>query len=125
MERNVAAVDTSLENLHELPLGASVTADAPSPAGGAAPTHPTSCSGSPLACSPARATCCPSARCRPTARSSPATSQWEKRTIAAEIPIWEPDLCIDCGKCAIVCPHAAIRMKVYEPAALDAAAASS
>jgi pyruvate-ferredoxin/flavodoxin oxidoreductase len=37
----------------------------------------------------------------------------EKRTIANEIPIWEADLCIDCGKCAIVCPHAAIRMKVY------------
>lgn len=45
-----------------------------------------------------------------------ATSRWEKRSIAAEIPIWEPDLCIDCGKCAIVCPHAAIRLKVYEPA---------
>jgi pyruvate-ferredoxin/flavodoxin oxidoreductase len=46
------------------------------------------------------------------------TSKVEKRTISAEIPIWEPDLCIDCGKCAIVCPHAAIRLKVYDPAAL-------
>ncbi|HEX9258534.1 MAG TPA: 2-oxoacid:acceptor oxidoreductase family protein, partial [Acidimicrobiales bacterium] len=46
------------------------------------------------------------------------TSKVEKRTIAVEIPIWEPDLCIDCGKCAIVCPHAAIRMKVYDPSAL-------
>ena len=36
--------------------------------------------------------------------------------MAIEIPIWEADLCIDCGKCAIVCPHAAIRMKVYDPA---------
>ncbi len=43
------------------------------------------------------------------------TAAYEKRTIATEIPIWEPDLCIDCGKCAIVCPHAAIRMKVYDP----------
>ncbi len=42
----------------------------------------------------------------------------EKRTIATEIPIWEPDLCIDCGKCAIVCPHSAIRLKVYDPAEL-------
>jgi pyruvate-ferredoxin/flavodoxin oxidoreductase len=49
------------------------------------------------------------------------TARFEKRTIATEIPIWEADLCIDCGKCAIVCPHAAIRMKVYEPAALSAA----
>lgn len=46
------------------------------------------------------------------------TTQWEKRNIALEIPVWEPDLCIQCGKCAIVCPHAAIRMKVYDPALL-------
>ncbi|HEY7628084.1 MAG TPA: pyruvate:ferredoxin (flavodoxin) oxidoreductase, partial [Ilumatobacteraceae bacterium] len=46
------------------------------------------------------------------------TAAVEKRTVATEIPIWEADLCIDCGKCAIVCPHAAIRMKVYEPDAL-------
>jgi pyruvate-ferredoxin/flavodoxin oxidoreductase len=52
------------------------------------------------------------------------TSKVEKRTIATEIPIWEPDLCIDCGKCAIVCPHAAIRMKVYDPATLSTDAAS-
>ncbi|MGV1006188.1 MAG: pyruvate:ferredoxin (flavodoxin) oxidoreductase [Candidatus Nanopelagicales bacterium] len=44
------------------------------------------------------------------------TAAYEKRTIATEIPIWEPDLCIDCGKCAIVCPHAAIRLAVYDPA---------
>jgi pyruvate-ferredoxin/flavodoxin oxidoreductase len=49
------------------------------------------------------------------------TARLEKRTLAAEIPLWDPSLCIDCGKCAIVCPHAAIRMKVFEPAALDGA----
>ena len=52
------------------------------------------------------------------------TSHVEKRTIATEIPIWDPDLCIDCGKCAIVCPHAAIRLKVYAPEALTRADAS-
>jgi pyruvate-ferredoxin/flavodoxin oxidoreductase len=41
------------------------------------------------------------------------TTQWEKRNIAEEIPVWETDLCIQCNKCAIVCPHAAIRPKVY------------
>ena len=41
------------------------------------------------------------------------TTRFEKRKLAAEIPIWEPDLCIDCGKCAIVCPHVAIRMKAF------------
>ncbi len=49
------------------------------------------------------------------------TARWEKRSIAAEIPIWDPSICIDCGKCALVCPHAAIRMKVYDPSALDGA----
>jgi pyruvate-ferredoxin/flavodoxin oxidoreductase len=50
-----------------------------------------------------------------------ATTQWEKRNIALEIPVWEKDLCIQCGKCALVCPHAAIRCKVYEPKHLDGA----
>jgi pyruvate-ferredoxin/flavodoxin oxidoreductase len=49
------------------------------------------------------------------------TSRFEKRSLAHEIPIWDPDICIDCAKCAIVCPHAAIRMKVFDPAALDGA----
>ncbi len=53
-----------------------------------------------------------------------ASSQWEKRNIALEIPVWEPDLCIQCGKCAFVCPHAAIRQKVYDPAALAGAPAT-
>ena len=44
------------------------------------------------------------------------TAAYEKRTIATKIPIWESDLCIDCGKCTIVCPHAAIRMSVFDPA---------
>ncbi|MCL2625565.1 MAG: pyruvate:ferredoxin (flavodoxin) oxidoreductase [Cystobacterineae bacterium] len=41
------------------------------------------------------------------------TTRWEKRAIALEIPIWEPGLCIQCNKCALVCPHAAIRVKAY------------
>jgi len=45
-----------------------------------------------------------------------ATTRYEKRAIAQSIPVWDPSICIDCGKCAMVCPHAAIRMKVY-PAA--------
>ena len=45
------------------------------------------------------------------------TTRWEKRNIATEIPVWDSSLCIQCNKCALVCPHAAIRAKVYEPAA--------
>jgi len=47
------------------------------------------------------------------------TTQWEKRNIALEIPEWVPDLCIMCGKCVFVCPHAVIRAKVYEPQHLE------
>ena len=49
------------------------------------------------------------------------TTQWEKRNIALEIPVWEPEICIQCAKCAIACPHAAIRFKIYDPAVLDGA----
>ncbi|MDR3744747.1 MAG: pyruvate:ferredoxin (flavodoxin) oxidoreductase [Acidobacteriaceae bacterium] len=47
-----------------------------------------------------------------------ATAQWEKRNIAQIIPVWDEDLCIQCGKCVMVCPHAVIRAKVYDPALL-------
>jgi pyruvate-ferredoxin/flavodoxin oxidoreductase len=46
-----------------------------------------------------------------------ATTQYEKRNIALEIPAWDASICIQCNKCVLVCPHAAIRAKYYEPAA--------
>ncbi|MCC7349495.1 MAG: pyruvate:ferredoxin (flavodoxin) oxidoreductase [Phycisphaerales bacterium] len=49
------------------------------------------------------------------------TARWEKRNLATEIPVWDAELCIQCNKCAIVCPHAAIRAKVYDPSALAGA----
>ncbi|MCC6434835.1 MAG: pyruvate:ferredoxin (flavodoxin) oxidoreductase [Acidimicrobiales bacterium] len=49
------------------------------------------------------------------------TSRYEKRAIALDIPIWEPELCVQCNRCSIICPHAAIRTKVFDPA--DAAGA--
>jgi pyruvate-ferredoxin/flavodoxin oxidoreductase len=49
------------------------------------------------------------------------TARWEKRNIGQEIPVWDPSLCIQCGKCVLVCPHAVIREKVYDPALLAGA----
>ncbi len=48
-----------------------------------------------------------------------ATSQWEKRNIALEVPVWDPETCIQCNKCVMVCPHATIRAKVYEEKYLE------
>jgi pyruvate-ferredoxin/flavodoxin oxidoreductase len=44
------------------------------------------------------------------------TARWERRMIATELPVWDPEICIDCAKCVISCPHNAIQMKVYDPA---------
>ncbi|MHC4373931.1 MAG: pyruvate:ferredoxin (flavodoxin) oxidoreductase, partial [Planctomycetota bacterium] len=44
-----------------------------------------------------------------------ATTKYEKRNIAVHIPVWEPDVCIQCAQCSLVCPHAAIRVKAYDP----------
>ena len=49
------------------------------------------------------------------------TAKWEKRNLAALIPVWDEALCIQCGKCALVCAHAAIRIKTFAPALLEAA----
>jgi len=52
------------------------------------------------------------------------TTKWEKRNLAEEIPVWEPDLCIQCGKCTMVCPHAVIRIKTYDADLLERAPAT-
>ncbi len=52
------------------------------------------------------------------------TARWEKRNIAQEIPVWDPDVCIQCGKCAMVCPHSVIRIKAYGSEQLQGAPAT-
>ncbi len=49
------------------------------------------------------------------------TTKWEKRNIALDIPVWDEEICIQCGKCMMVCPHAAIRAKAFDPAVLEGA----
>ena len=52
------------------------------------------------------------------------TTQYEKRNLATEVPVWDPEVCIQCGKCVLVCPHAVIRSKVYDKAVLQNAPAT-
>ena len=47
------------------------------------------------------------------------TTRWEKRNLALEVPVWQPDVCIQCGRCVLYCPHAVIRSKVYDAALLE------
>jgi pyruvate-ferredoxin/flavodoxin oxidoreductase len=122
VKRNFASVDAALQNLHEVPVG------------------PLSGDGQVFAVVPKEA---PDFVQRVTAvmiqgkgdllpvSAFPvdgtwptATSQWEKRAIALEIPVWDEKICIQCNKCAFVCPHAAIRAKVYPPEALAGAPAT-
>ncbi len=117
VQRNFEAVDMTLENLHEVKVPAQVTSSfSRKPAvSEEAPDFVKHVIGPmtifegdnlPVSAMPKDGTF-------PTA-----TSQWEKRNIALEIPVWEPNLCIQCGKCSFVCPHATIRQKVYDPALL-------
>ncbi|HOZ48402.1 MAG TPA: pyruvate:ferredoxin (flavodoxin) oxidoreductase [Candidatus Hydrogenedentes bacterium] len=53
-----------------------------------------------------------------------ATTQYEKRNVAVDIPVWEPGVCLQCGMCSLVCPHAAIRIKLYTPDCLEKAPAT-
>ncbi len=119
MRMNFEAVDHTLEHLHEvkmdkvistIALNETVAADAPDFVKNVTAMM-ISCKGDQLPVS-----------AMPCDGTYPVgTSQWEKRNIAQEIPVWDKDICIQCGKCTMVCPHAVIRIKAYEPAHLQGA----
>ncbi len=120
VQRNIAAVDTTLAQLFPVPIGTKVTATKhrrPTVTGQVT-DFVQRVTARMLA---GEGDLLPVSAMPPDGTFPTGTASVEKRTVATEIPIWEADLCIDCGKCAIVCPHAAIRMKVYEPGALTAA----
>ena len=120
VQRNIAAVDTTLAGLFPVPVGSTVTATKhrrPTVSGDVS-DFVQRVTARMLA---GEGDLLPVSALPPDGTFPTGTALVEKRTVATEIPIWEADLCIDCGKCAIVCPHAAIRMKVYEPGELEAA----
>jgi pyruvate-ferredoxin/flavodoxin oxidoreductase len=118
VEMNYAAVDQALENMVKIDVPAEATSDIEMrpPIKGDAPEFVEEVTAKmilrqgdelPVSALPADGT------------FPVGTTQYEKRNIALETPIWEPDVCIQCGKCAMACPHAVIRIKVYDPEVLD------
>jgi len=120
VDMNYAAVDSSLENMHEVEMPGDVTSTRVRSAivADEAPDFVKQVSAMMLA---GKGDLLPVSAFTPDGTWPTATAKWEKRNIAQEIPVWEDDLCIQCNKCAFVCPHAAIRAKVYEPEMLDSA----
>jgi pyruvate-ferredoxin/flavodoxin oxidoreductase len=120
VRQNFAAVDAALEHLHEIPIPAQATSNLKSSISIAsyAPEFVRDVTGEIMA---GRGDQLPVSAFPLDGTYPVGTSQWEKRNIALEVPVWEPDLCIECGKCVMVCPHATIRAKVCDEADLAAA----
>ncbi len=118
VKRNFAAVDAALAHLHEVDVPASVTGtkERPPLIAEEAPDFVKRVTSVMMA---GKGDLLPVSAFPVDGTYATATTKWEKRNIALEIPIWDPEVCIQCNKCAMVCPHASIRAKVYDPACLD------
>jgi len=122
VRRNVTAARDAVAHLSEVAVPATATATRwwPPPVAAHAPDFVQRVTGVMLA---DRGDLLPVSAFPPDGTWPVGTARWEKRNIADDIPIWDPALCIQCNKCAFVCPHAAIRVGAFEPAALAGAPA--
>jgi pyruvate-ferredoxin/flavodoxin oxidoreductase len=120
VQKNYAAVDATLARLHEVTIPGAPTADfdvrPPVPA--EAPPFVRAVTARMIA---GEGDLLPVSALPADGTYPSGTARWEKRGIAAEIPVWDEALCIQCGKCVLVCPHAVIRAKVCPPGALAGA----
>jgi len=123
VQANYKAVDNSLENLHEVKVPAQASSDMHRRhiVSTEAPAFVKDVLGTIME---ARGDDLPVSAMPIDGTYPTGTTMWEKRNVAISIPVWEEDLCIQCGKCAFVCPHAAIRTKVYDPKYLEEAPAT-
>ena len=118
VQKNFAAVDSTLAHLHEVAVPEAVTAtfDILPAISQSAPAFVHNVLG---AIAGGHGDQLPVSALPPSGTFPTATAKWEKRNIAQFIPVWDEELCIQCGKCVMVCPHAVIRAKVYDSAFLD------
>ena len=116
------AVEASLAHLHEVPVPAQVTSafDILAPVSDRAPEFVRGVLGTMME---GKGDDLPVSALPPDGTFPTNTARWEKRNIAQQIPVWDEELCIQCGKCVLVCPHAVIRSKVYNASALAGAPA--
>ncbi len=123
VQKNYAAVDQTLANLHVVKVPEKVTSKLArrSPVPDAAPEFVKQVLGPMIAF---EGDSVPVSAMPVDGTFPTGTTKWEKRNIALEIPVWEPDLCIQCGKCVFVCPHAVIRHNVYDKKFLEKAPAT-
>ncbi len=122
VEKNFLAVDMALENLHEVRVPGSVTSNMNlrAPVAKGAPDFVREVTAEIIA---SRGDQLPVSAFPVDGTYPTGTAQWEKRNIAQQVPVWDENLCIQCGKCVLVCPHATIRAKVVPPASLSSAPA--
>ena len=120
VKMNYNAVDQALANMHEIKVPDQATSDIEMPpvVSAAAPEFVQSVTAKIMA---GRGDDLPVSAIPEEGSWPMATTQWEKRNVALEIPVWDPQVCIQCAKCSIACPHAAIRAKVYEAKLLESA----
>ncbi|OQY81367.1 MAG: pyruvate:ferredoxin (flavodoxin) oxidoreductase [Chloroflexi bacterium UTCFX4] len=120
VEKNFAAVDATLAQLYEVALPTRVTSafDLRPPVAAGAPAFVQNVTAEIIA---GRGDLLPVSALPVDGTYPSGTAQWEKRNIALEIPVWDEKICIQCGKCVFVCPHAVIRAKVYDPKQLQGA----
>ncbi len=123
VRRNFQAVDQTLEHLHRVEVPDAVTSvrELNPPVPPEAPQFVREVTAMMMA---GRGDELPVSRLPADGTYPTGTTRWEKRNIAMQIPVWEPELCIQCGNCAFVCPHSVIRAKFYEQPALEAAPAT-
>jgi pyruvate-ferredoxin/flavodoxin oxidoreductase len=123
VQQNFAAVDAALAHLHEVKAPEHVSAkfDILPAIPSAAPSFVRDVLGAMAA---GHGDLLPVSALPPGGTFPTATAKWEKRNIAQFIPVWDEQLCIQCGKCVMVCPHAVIRAKVYDGALLPNAPAT-